>query len=135
VNLNCHCFNPQTTIALNPAAWTNPAPGQYGGAAYLEGFRQQRRPVENFGVGRMFPFKEGRVNFSVRAEFVNIFNRTQVNTPSTTSPQTAPTCITASGATGPCAAGETVVSGFGYINTSTTAQVPRQGQIVAKISF
>jgi hypothetical protein len=134
VNLNCHCFDPNKTIALNPAAWTNPAPGQYGGAAYYEGFRQQRRPVENFGVGRVFPIKE-KASLSVRVEFTNIFNRTEVNTPSTTSPQTAPTCITASGATGPCSAGETVASGFGSINTSTTATVPRQGQIVAKISF
>ncbi len=134
VNLNCHCFDPTKTIVLNPAAWTNPAPGQYGGAAYYSAFRQQRRPVENFGVGRTFPIKE-RVSLSVRVEFVNIFNRTEVNNPSTTSPQTTPTCITASGATGLCSAGETVVSGFGYINTSTTAEVPRQGQIVAKISF
>jgi hypothetical protein len=30
-DLNCHCFDPNTTIVLNPAAWANPAPGQYGG--------------------------------------------------------------------------------------------------------
>jgi hypothetical protein len=133
-NLNCHCFDPTKTIVLNAAAWTNPAPGQYGGAAYNTGFRQVRQPVENFGVGRKFPIKEW-ASLSVRVEFVNIFNRTYLNTPSTTSPQTAATCITASGANGVCSAGETVVSGFGYINTSTTAQVPRQGQIVARISF
>jgi len=52
VNINCHCFDPNKTIVLNPAAWANPAPGQYGGAAYYNGFRQQRRPVENFGIGR-----------------------------------------------------------------------------------
>ena len=94
-DLNCHCFDPNTTFVLNPAAWTNPAPGQYGGPSYYGDFRGERRPTENFGVGRRFRIKE-RVNLSVRAEFNNIFNRTYLNNPAVggvgISPQTAPTC-------------------------------------------
>ena len=33
-------YDPNTTFVLNPAAWTNPAPGQFGGVAVL-----QRLPV------------------------------------------------------------------------------------------
>jgi len=38
---------------------------------------------------RTFPIKEG-VSFQIRAEFVNIFNRTQIGNPSTTAPGSAP---------------------------------------------
>lgn len=135
-DINCHCFNPQTTIVLNPAAWTNPDPGAFGGARYLPAFRQQRRPVENFGIGRVFRIGE-RYAFSVRAEFTNIFNRTALVDPSTASPQTAPHCYSATGAVGACSAGETIASGFGWINTasSTGANLPRQGQLVARFTF
>ena len=133
-DLNCHCFDPSKTIVLNPAAWANPTPGQFGGAAYYNAFRQQRRPVENFGVGRNFRVKE-RASLNIRVEFTNIFNRTEQNTPSTASPQTAPTCITANGTNGACSAGATVVSGFGSISTATTANYPRQGQLVAQFRF
>ncbi len=135
-DINCHCFNPQTTIVLNPAAWTNPAPGNYGGAEYLPAFRQQRRPVENFGIGRLFHITE-RYSLSVRAEFTNIFNRTAFINPSTTSPQTAPHCYGPTGAVGSCSAGQTIASGFGWINTasSTGANLPRQGQLVARFTF
>ena len=135
-NINCHCYDPTNTIVLNPAAWTNPAPGTFGGAEYLSGFRQQRRPVENFGIGREFRIKE-RYSFSVRAEFTNIFNRTALVNPSTVSPQTAPTCYGAGGHVGACSPGETIASGFGWINTasSTGANLPRQGQLVARFRF
>ena len=32
-NLNCHCFDPNKTFVLNPAAWVNPPAGQFGTAA------------------------------------------------------------------------------------------------------
>jgi hypothetical protein len=133
-DLNCHCFDPNTTIALNPLAWTNPAPGQYGGATYYSDFRQERRPVENFGIGRQFRFKE-RVSLNIRAEFTNIFNRTYLNNPSTVGPQTAPTCKLPTGGNGACSPGLQVVSGFGSIATSTVAAPPRAGQIVARFDF
>lgn len=137
-DVNCHCFDPNTTFVLNPAAWANPAPGQYGGASYYGDLRAQRRPVENMGIGRTFHFRE-RLQLSVRAEFTNIFNRTEVNNPSITgagiSPQTAPVCQLPTGKNGACSAGETIVSGFGAINTSTVFNYPRQGQLVAQFQF
>jgi hypothetical protein len=138
-NLNCHCFDPNTSFVLNPAAWTNPAPGQYGGPAYSNDFRGERRPVENFAFGRQFRFKE-RVTMNVRAEFTNIFNRTYLNNPAVNgtgiSPQTAPTCKLPSGSNGACStAGLLIVSGFGAINNSTTLYPPRTGQIVARFDF
>jgi hypothetical protein len=137
VNINCHCFDPNKTIVLNPAAWANPAPGQIGGSEYEPGFRQQRHPVENFGIGRVFHIKEQRYSLSIRAEFTNIFNRTQLVTPTNTTPQTAPTCYGPTGAAGACSAGEAYASGFGWINTGTSsgANLPRQGQLVGRFTF
>ena len=87
-SLNCHCFNPNKSFVLNSAAWANPGPGQFGGAANATNFSGERRPVENMGLGRMFRIKE-RVSMNLRVEFVNIFNRTYLNNPSLTSPQTS----------------------------------------------
>jgi hypothetical protein len=134
-NLNCHCFNPNTSIVLNPAAWSDPAPGQFGGAAPGTNFLTQRRPVENMALGREFRIKE-RASLSFRVEFSNIFNRTYLNNPSLTSPQTAPVCVEPNGTNGACSQpGLQVVSGFGSINTSTTAYPPRVGQLVAQFRF
>ncbi|PWT98604.1 MAG: hypothetical protein C5B51_28880 [Terriglobia bacterium] len=138
-DLNCHCFDPNTTIVLNPAAWANPAPGQYGGAYYYPDFRGQRRPVENLAAGRQFRIRE-RMSLSLRAEFQNIFNRVYLNNPSITgtgvSPQSAPVCKLPNGANGPCSQpGLQVVSGFGSFNTSTVLYQPRTGQLVAQFQF
>lgn len=138
-DLNCHCFDPNTTFVLNPAAWTNPAPGQYGGQTYYNDFRGQRRPVENFSFGRGIRFHE-RYSFNVRAEFTNIFNRTAPNNPSVSgfniSPQTPAVCKTATGGNGACTQpGQQIVSGFGAISTSSVAFFPRTGTIVAQFYF
>jgi hypothetical protein len=137
-DLNCHCFDPNNTFVLNPAAWTNPAPGQYGGQTYYNDFRGQRRPVENFAFGRQFHLHE-RLTLNVRAEFTNIFNRTYANNPAVNgvgiSPQTAPTCKLPTGGNGACQAGAQIVSGFGAINNSTTLYPPRTGQLVAQFQF
>ena len=134
-DLNCHCYDPNTAFVLNPAAWTNPAPGQYGGATYYGDFRGQRRPVENLAVGRQFRIRE-RTSLSVRVEFQNIFNRVYLNNPSVASPQTAPVCKLPTGANGACSQpGLQIVSGFGSINTSTLLYQPRTGQLVAQFQF
>jgi hypothetical protein len=138
-DLNCHCFDPNTTILLNPAAWTNPAPGQYGGAYYYGDFRGPRRPVENLAIGRQFRIRE-RMSLSLRAEFQNIFNRTYLNNPTITgtgiSPQTAPVCKLPNGSNGACSQpGLQVVSGFGSVDTSTVPYQPRSGQLVAQFQF
>jgi len=133
-DLNCHCFDPNTSFVLNPAAWTNPAAGQYGGAYYYGDFRGQRRPVENFAFGRQFRIRE-RSTLSLRAEFQNIFNRVYLNNPSVASPQTAPVCKLPNGSNGACSVGLQIVSGFGSINTSTLLYQPRTGQLVAQFTF
>jgi hypothetical protein len=90
-DLNCHCFDPNKDFVLNPAAWSDPAPGTWGtAAAYYSDYRSQRKPTENFNVGRTFRIREA-MSFSVRAEFVNVFNRTVLPAP-TTAPA-APTCF------------------------------------------
>jgi hypothetical protein len=134
-SLNCHCFNPNTAFVLNPAAWANPAPGQFGSAANTTHFSGERRPVENMGLGRMFRIKE-RISMNLRVEFVNVFNRTYLNNPSLTSPQTAPVCVEPNGTNGACnQPGLQTVSGFGTINTTTTLYPPRVGQIIARFQF
>ncbi|HXP84873.1 MAG TPA: TonB-dependent receptor [Bryobacteraceae bacterium] len=124
-NLNCHCFDPNTTFVLNPAAWVNPPAGQWGtAAAYYTDFRYQRRPAENLSLGRNFRIKE-RANLQVRAEFTNIFNRTEMNNPTVTNPAATQARN---------AAGQTT-AGYGYINVGTTFSAPRQGQLIARFQF
>ncbi len=140
-DLNCHCFDPTKTLVLNPAAWVAPAPGTYGTSpAYYNDFRSQRHPSENFNIGRTFRIRES-MSFAVRAEFVNIFNRTVLPAPSATSPLTAATCF-ASGTTGAttstCPAGATFASGYGFDQTATApgnVGGVRTGQIVARFRF
>jgi hypothetical protein len=123
-DLNCHCFDPNKTFVLNQAAWVNPPAGQFGTAApYYSDYRYQRRPVENVSLGRAFRLKE-RATLQIRAEFTNIFNRTEVNNPTSTS--AVATQTTSNGRT---------TGGFGYINVGTTFSAPRQGQLVARIQF
>ena len=46
-DLNCHCFDPSRTLVLNPAAWSDPAAGQFASStAYYNDYRYQRRPSE-----------------------------------------------------------------------------------------
>jgi hypothetical protein len=81
---NCHCIDPNKDFILNPAAWTDPAPGQFGtAAAYYTDYRYARRPTESASFGRLFRIREG-MSFEVRGEFFNIFNRTQFNNPDST---------------------------------------------------
>jgi hypothetical protein len=129
---NCHCFDPSDTFILNPAAWTQPAAGQWGtAAAYYNDYRWQRQPSENLSLGRIFRIRE-KVTFSFRAEFFNIFNRVFLNAP--TSTNSAQTQVYS---------GKATVSGFGYINTLTTpiqaaggaTPTVRNGQLVARIQF
>jgi TonB dependent receptor len=142
-NPNCGCINPYFDQVLNPAAWTNPAPGQYGPGPttlYYSSYRQARRPSENFNFGRNFRIKESMV-FSIRAEFTNIFNRTQIGNPVTSNPAGGLTRNPSGYLTG----------GFGVINLveavnvapSTTANgvvgalyaAPRQGTLIARFTF
>jgi hypothetical protein len=125
-DLNCHCINPYQDFVLNPAAWQNPAPGQWGtAAAYYSDYRYERRPNEQMNIGRRFRIKE-RYSLEVRAEFFNVFNRTYLANPTTTGPQSAQVRNATTGNT---------VSGFGYINPTSLYMQPRNGQLVARFTF
>jgi len=135
-DLNCHCFDPTKTLTLNPAAWSDPAPGTWGNStAYYNDFRQQRQPQENITMGRLFRIRES-ISFEVRAEFTNALNRTRLPNPSAATPLTGPTCFVSgsSGTTGACQTGSTYASGFGFIQTNGLNGA-RNGQIVARIRF
>ena len=124
-DLNCHCFNPNTTFALNPKAWTDPAPGQWGTAApYYGDYRLARRPSETMSLGRIFRIRES-MNFQVRAEFFNVFNRTYLNNPTSTNAAATQVTNSLGQATG----------GFGWINTGSTFSGPRTGQLVARFQW
>ncbi len=140
-NPNCGCINPYYDQVLNPAAWTNPAPGTFGANALYGDFRAARRPQENFNIGRNFRFKE-RYNLQIRAEFVNIFNRTYLGNPSTTLNAGNP--LTRSNGL--------LTGGFGVINdvvakgalpsapsngnfNTALGGLPRTGTIVARFTF
>ena len=53
---NCHCFDPSKTFILNPAAWSQPAAGQWGTAApYYNNYRWQRQPGGKHESGKDVP--------------------------------------------------------------------------------
>jgi hypothetical protein len=86
--------------------------------------------------GRNFRFgKERRLNFFVRAEFQNIFNRLFLSAPATGGqgagfggPITTLTPVTTAGGVN--------TGGFGFVNTVEGAGAqPRSGQIVGRFTF
>jgi hypothetical protein len=135
VDPNCGCFNPQTAQVLNPKAWTDAAPGQFGvSAPFYNNYRWQRQPSESMSFGRNFRMgHEGKYNLFVRAEFQNIFNRLFLMPPSV------------GGAFGPPVSPVTSIASPGGVNTSgygiiptvggMTASPPRSGQIVGRFTF
>jgi hypothetical protein len=133
---NIHSYNPAIQQVLNPAAWA-PCPTNAvctaPGTLYAD-FRGPRAPTENMNIGRNFRIKE-RMNLQIRAEFVNIFNRTLLPNPITTNPQNAVTRTAGINS-----------SGFGVINTfatpgsQPTAAAPpyltgRTGTLIARFTF
>ena len=79
---NCKCFNPQTTVLLNPAAWTLVPNGLYSNNYSTDRtYRGIRAPNENVNFSRNFRVKE-RVNILIRVEFQNAFNRMRIPNPS-----------------------------------------------------
>jgi hypothetical protein len=133
VDLNCHCYDPNKTFALNQAAWSNPPAGQFGtSAAYYSDYRYRRRPTENIAFGRTFRFKE-RMSLNIRAEFTNVFNRAGIPNP-----------VNGQGPGQSFASSQLVskttglnTGGFGWINTNPATPIlfPRQGQLVGRFQF
>jgi hypothetical protein len=146
VNINnLSSYSPYYTQVLNPAAWA-PCPQNQACAAtsvFYKDFRGPRTPTENANIGRHFRFgPEGKFDIYVRAEFVNIFNRTLMPNPSTASPQNAPTKGAGNGTI--------YTGGFGTIdayntpgsfytgtgnNAASSLLQGRTGTLVARFSF
>lgn len=135
-DLNCHCFDPARTIVLNPAAWRDTPNGTWSpSAAYYNDFRYARRPSELMSVGRIFRIKEG-MQFLIRAEFTNVFNRTLMTLPGSTVAQGGfVNPSTALNAAYNRAPDGSYISGYGTINTTGTVAGERQGTLVARFTF
>jgi hypothetical protein len=128
-SLNDHNVNPRTTFFLNPAAWANPALGHYATSKpYYGDFRGPRYPSEQLGFGKNIAIKEG-LQFSVRADFFNVFNRWAYPNLNMGSPFATPQF----GSNG------SIVNGFGYLGDSISGAggnyAPRSTSIVARIQF
>jgi hypothetical protein len=105
----------------------DPPTGQFGtAAAFYNDYRYERRPAESLGLGRILRIREG-ITLQLRAEFFNIFNRTEINNPTGTNALATQTANAAGVPTG----------GFGYINPTSLYpfSTPRQGQILARFQF
>ena len=135
VDVNCHCYDPNKTFVLNPNAWADPAPGQFGQSpAYYSDYRSQRRPMENMNLGREFRVREG-MSLNIRMEFTNVFNRSYWADPTTaalTNAKLLPVYLP-NGNTS---------AGFGRVVTTTATAfgttanlLPRQGLLVARFRF
>lgn len=123
-DLNCHCIDPNKELVLNPKAWSDPAPGEWGhSAAFYDDFRFQRRPSEQLGIGRIFRIRE-LASFEIRGEWFNALNRTQMPNPSAGNPLQTP-AYNAQGVP---------TAGFGRID-ATTATGQRNGQFVARLRW
>ena len=142
VNINDHStYNTYYSQVLNPNAWA-PCPSNATCAStsvLYKDFKAPRVPTENANIGRNFRLgKEGRYNLYVRAEFVNIFNRTILPPPSTQNPQNP---VIHGGPNG------ILTGGFGVINTYLTPNgqyveptgasylLGRTGTLIARFSF
>src|SRR2546426_8065641 len=146
---NCQCIDPTKDLILNPAAWTDAPPGQFGtSAAYYNDFRWQRRPAESLSLGRDFVVdRERKIKLQVRVDFQNIFNRLFLASPIPVSSGTFNVPLTGTNPAAPKTFDTSgrLTSGYGYVNwvnggntpgapLNSGAQ-PRSGQIVARFTF
>jgi hypothetical protein len=141
VNINdLSTYNVYYTQVLNPKAWA-PCPTNSvcpATAVLYNDFRGPRTPSENANIGRHFRVgKEGKYDFYIRGEFINIFNRTLIATPTTTGFTTNPQNAPVKGAGG----GTIYTSGFGvfgnaYLTPNTAYANPgRTGTLIARFQF
>ena len=125
-DLNCHCFDPAKDFVLNPKAWADPGPGEWGtAAAYYSDYRYARRHDEQISLGKEFRIRE-RMSLRLRAELFNVFNRTYLNNPDSGNAKATQTIDPRTGFAS---------AGFGRVNTGSTFAPPRSGQIVARFQF
>jgi hypothetical protein len=76
-------------------------------------------------LSRLFRITE-KTSLSIRAEFANVFNRTQVADPTSTNALATQTTNPSTGQN---------TAGFGWINTTSLAGQPRQGTLIARFRF
>jgi hypothetical protein len=138
VDPNCGCFNPQTTLVLNTAAWTNPGTGQWGTSApFYSNYRWQRQPAESMSFARNFPIgKERKVTAQFRMEFQNIFNRLFLSQPASSGANGAITAAPVISNNLNTGFSNVYSAGYGYISTINGAGAqPRSGQAVLRVTF
>jgi hypothetical protein len=132
LDINCHCFDPNKTIVINPAAWqTIPDATWTADTSTYAFFRTQRKPSESMNFARNFRFLE-KYTFQVRIEFQNVFNRIQLP-----NPQLAfnPANVTNTYQTAP---NGNYIAGFGtFGNLGNGGQLgtPRSGQLIGRFTF
>jgi hypothetical protein len=139
LDINCHCFDPTKTVALNPNAWENIPNGVWGDdQGSYRFFRGIRLPTENANISRNFRFgKEGRFNLNIRAEFNNMFNRTQLPAPTSVAAPGQPAINFASIPTKFTTGANTGLysGGFGTFGVLSGTSGQRTGSLVGRFTF
>jgi hypothetical protein len=138
LDINCHCFDPEKTVVLNPNAWqTIPDATWTADTATYSFFRGVRTPRESANLARNFKFKE-RYNLQIRMEFSNVFNRSYLPAPMLAfSPVNASSTLQTS-SDGRYIAG---FGTFGNLRNSGALAGPglgsgqRAGQLIARFTF
>jgi hypothetical protein len=135
VNPNSH-FDPTTTLALNPNAFSNQTNETFGSAApYYSNCRWQRQPAESLSLGRTFQVKE-RYRLLIQAQFFNVFNRVQYPMPATGATSSVTAATYSNPFPGSAAGTGALNGGYGFVNTLNGAGTnPRSGQLVARFTF
>ena len=111
-------------MVLNPDAWVDAPAGQFAASpGFYNDYRWRRQVSENMSLGRRFTIKE-KVKFDIRAEFFNLFNRINLQAPTSGNPRATVTRNEVGELNG----------GFGFINPSNVVG-QRNGQLVARIEF
>jgi hypothetical protein len=127
IDINCHCFDPRTTLVLNRNAWANVPDGQWAAnqSTVIRSYRGIRTPQENVNFTRTFRLKE-RMNLQIRAEWSNAFNRLRLPQPTATGFTSNPTQVNG-----------LYTGGFGTITPTSGNGVTnmRSGQLIARFQF
>jgi TonB dependent receptor len=134
---NCKCFDPTKQLVLNPAAFQDPGPGNFGASSsYTNDYRWMRQPSEAMSFARNFKMgKEGKYNLQIRGEFQNVFNRRFYGAPAGGLFAAITTPTTTNTTPGSAAFG-TITGGYGYVNSvGGLGSIPRSGQAVARFTF
>jgi Carboxypeptidase regulatory-like domain/TonB-dependent Receptor Plug Domain len=132
LDINCHCFDPNKTVVINPAAWdTIPDATWTADTSTYAFFRGQRRPAESMNFSRNFTFKE-RYTFQVRMEFQNVFNRIALPSPQLNFNPANVTNTYQKAPNGNYIAG---FGTFGNLANGNQLGTPRSGQLIGRFTF